>query len=166
MDALAENSVHHPLVWKKLLGCYVDKGRLFHDARDVFTIEMCLNLVESIYLPKDSPQELCSCTLLDASVTYYKPEILKDLLSVFSTSESQNDAVDPERRLSLAIVRALVPNSATSTNNSHQPHLFHDDSTISKYRLLRVAISAIQNVLRHHPVDPPSKEWCTDVFRR
>ncbi len=126
---------------------------------------MCLNLVTSIYLPKGSPQELCSCTLADASVTYYKPEIVNDLLSVFSTSESQNDAVDPERRLSLAIVRALVPNSAPSTFNSHQPHRFHDDSTISKYRLLRVAISAIQKVLRYHPVDPPSKEWCTDVFR-
>ncbi len=152
-------------MWKKLLDRYVDKGRLFHDAWDVFTIEMCLNLVTSIYLPKDSPQELCSCTLADASVTYYKPEILKDLLSVFWTSESQNDAVDPERRLSLAIVHALVPNSVPSTNNSHQPHPFHDDSTISKYQLLRVAIRGIQKVLRHHPIDPPSKEWRTDVFR-
>ncbi len=165
MDALAENSVHHPLVWKKLLGHYVDKGRLFHDARDIFTIEMCLNLVTSIYIPKDSPQELCSCTLMDASVTYYKPEILKDLLSVFSTSESQNDAVDPERRLSLAIVRALVLDSAPSTFNSDQRYPFPRDSTISKYRLFRVAIIAIQRVLRHHPIDPPSKEWRTDVFR-
>ncbi len=165
MRALAENSVHHPLVWKKLLGCYVDNGRLFYDARDIFTIEMCLKLVTSIYIPNDSPQELCSCTLADASVTYYKPEILNDLLSVFSTSESQNDSVDPERRLSLAIVRALVPNSALSTNISHQPHPLHDDSTISKYRLLCIAIGAIQKVLRHHPIDPPSKEWRTNVFR-
>ncbi len=57
MDALANNGVHHPLVWKKLLDRYADKEKLFRDMGDGFTIEMCLNLVTSIYLPEDSPPE-------------------------------------------------------------------------------------------------------------
>ncbi|PBK62046.1 hypothetical protein ARMSODRAFT_1025174 [Armillaria solidipes] len=164
MDALADNGVHHPLVWKKLLDRYADKEKLFHDTGDIFTIKMCLNLVTSIYLRKDSPQELCSCTFADASVTYCKPDILKGLLSFFEAFDLQKDTVDPERRLSLAIVRALAPDSAPSTFNSHQHYPFHRDSTISKYQLLRVALHAIQKVLHHHPVNPPSKQWRTDVF--
>ncbi|KAK0226805.1 hypothetical protein EDD85DRAFT_795126 [Armillaria nabsnona] len=78
MDALADNDVHHPLVWEKLLDHYVDKEKLFCDAGDGFTIEMCLNLVTSIYLPQDSPPESYSC-----------------LLAFFPTSESYNDLVDP-----------------------------------------------------------------------
>ncbi|SJL19031.1 uncharacterized protein ARMOST_22638 [Armillaria ostoyae] len=164
MDALADNGVHHPLVWKKLLDRYADKEKLFHDTGDIFTIKMCLNLVTSIYLRKDSPQELCSCTLADASVTYCKPDILKGLLSFFEAFNLQKDMVDPERRLSLAIVRALAPDSAPSTFNSHQRYPFHRDSTISKYQLLHVALHAIQTVLHHHPIDPPSKQWQTDAF--
>ncbi len=165
MDALADNGVHHPLIWKKLLDRYVDKEQMFHDAGDVFTIEMCLNLVTSIYLPEDSPSESYSRTLAYASVTDYKPEILKGLLAFFSASESHNDPVDPERRLLLAIVRALAHDSAPSTFNSHQRHPFYDDSTISKYRLLRVAFYAINKDIHYHPVDLPSKQWRANVFR-
>ncbi|PBK86025.1 hypothetical protein ARMGADRAFT_1035990 [Armillaria gallica] len=163
MDALADNGVHHPLIWKKLLGHYVDKEKMFHDLWDVFTIEMCLNLVTSIYLPEDIPPELYSCTLAYTLVTSHKKEILKGLLALFLASESHNDPVDCERRLSLAIVRALAPDSAPSTFNLHQPHPFHEDSTISKYRLLRVALHAIHKDI-HHLVNPPSKQWRTDVF--
>ncbi len=163
MDALADNGVHHPLIWKKLLGHYVDKEKMFHDVRDVLTIEMCLNLVTSIYLPEDIPPELYSCTLAYTLVTSHKKEILKGLLAFFLASEPHNNPVDCERRLSLAIVRALAPDSAPSTFNLHQPHPFHEDSTISKYRLLRVALHAIHKDI-HHLVNPPSKQWRTDVF--
>ncbi len=164
MDALADNGVHHPLVWAKLLDCYADKEKLIHGAGHGFTIEMCLNLVTSIYLPKDSPPESYSYTLAYALVTFYKKETLIGLLAFFSTSEPHNDLVDHERRLPLAIVRALAPDSeALSTFNSHQRHRFHDDSTISKYGLLRVALHVIHKDI-HHPVNPPSKQWRTDVF--
>ncbi len=164
IDFLADNDVHHPLVWKKLLDRYVVKEKLFHDWGDVFTIEMCLNLVTSIYLPEDSPPDTGSCTLAYASVTYYKPEILEGLLSFFSTSESHNDPVDPERRLPLAIIRALAHDSASSTLNLHQYYTFQHDSTITKYRLLRVALHAINKHIHNHPIDPPWKQWRIDIF--
>ncbi len=165
IDALAENGVHHLLVWKKILYCYVDKEKLSHDPADVVTIEMCLNLVTGIYLPEDSPPESCSCTLAYASVKYYKPELLKGLLSLFSPSDPHNDSlVDPERRLPLAIVRAFAPDSAPSTFDSHQHYPFHHDCTISKYRLLRVALHAINKDIHCRPLNLPSKQWRTDVF--
>ncbi|PBK79562.1 hypothetical protein ARMGADRAFT_1093042 [Armillaria gallica] len=165
MDALADNDVHHPVVWKKLSDRYVDKETFLRDMWDVFTIEMCFNLVTSIYLPEDSPPESYSCTLVYAIITSHKKEILKGLLTFFSASELHNDPVDPERRLLLAIVRALAPDSASSTNNSHQHHRFHHESTISKYRLLRVALHAINKAIHDHPVDDSSKQWRTNVFR-
>ncbi len=164
MHTLAENSVHHPLVWQKFLGCFVDKGRLFHDMRDIFTIGMCLNLVTSIYLPHNSPPDSYGFTLASASVTYYKQKLLTDLLMFFSTSKSDNDAVDPERRLSLAIVHALVPNAAWSVFNLHQRYLLDCDSTISKYRLLRIALNAINKAINNHAIDNSSKQWHTDTF--
>ncbi|KAK0226833.1 hypothetical protein EDD85DRAFT_891038, partial [Armillaria nabsnona] len=83
MDALADNGVHHPLVWKKLLDLYGVNEELFHDWGDAFTIEMCLNLVTRIYLPEDSPPESYSCTLAHALITSHKKEILTGLLAFF-----------------------------------------------------------------------------------
>ncbi|KAK0190190.1 hypothetical protein F5146DRAFT_1139775 [Armillaria mellea] len=163
MDALTDDRIHHPLVWKKILHRYVVNEELFHDWGDAFTIEMCLNLVTSMYLLEDSPSESCGCTLAYASVTYYKPEILKILLALFPTSETHNDAVSPERKLSLAIVHVFVPDSP-STINSHQPHPFHHGATISKYQLLCVALRTIHKDI-HDPVDPPSKQWQTHLFQ-
>ncbi len=137
--------------------CFMTRG-------DVFTIEMCLNLVTSIYLPQDSPPESYSCTLAYASVKSYKYEILKGLLVFFQTSESCDDPVDPERRLSLAILRALAPDSAPSTFNSHQRYPFDRDSTISKYRLLRVSLHAMNKAVNDHPDNDSSKQWRTDAF--
>ncbi len=165
MDALADNGVHHPLVWKKLLDLYEVNEELCHDWGDAFTIEMCLNLVTRIYLPEDSPSESYSCTLAHALITSHKKEILTGLLALFPTSELHNDAVDHERRLSLAIVHTLAPDSVPSTYNSNQPHPFHHDSTISKYQLLCVALRGIDKYIHYHPGDDSSKQWRTDVFQ-
>ncbi|SJL15291.1 uncharacterized protein ARMOST_18784 [Armillaria ostoyae] len=164
MDALADNGIHYPLMWKKLLGRYVGKGMLFHDVRDIFTIEICLNLVTSIYLPQHSPPESYSCTLAYASVTYYKQKLMTGLLTFFSTSEADNDAVSDERRLLLAIVRALAPDAAPSIFNSHQCYPLDRDSTISKYQLLHIALHGINNAINDHAIDNPSKQWRTSAF--
>ncbi|KAK0486775.1 hypothetical protein EDD18DRAFT_1360433 [Armillaria luteobubalina] len=162
MDALANNYVHHTLVWEKLLDHYIDKEKLIHSFGDRFTIEMCLNLVTSIYLPEDSPLETYTCTLAYTLITSHRKETLTGLLAFFQTSESDNLAVDLEQRLSLAIVCALVPDSTPSSINSRQPPPFCHDCTIFKYRLLRVALCAIKNTIRS--ADPPSKEWRTHLF--
>ncbi len=164
MDALADNGIHHPLVWEKLLDRYVDEDMLFHDLWDVFTIKMCLNLVTGIYLPHHSLPESYSCSLAYVSVTYCKQKLLTGLLTFFSTSESNTDAVGDERRLLLAIVRALAPDAARSIFNSHHAYPLDRDSTIYKYRLLRVALHAINKAINDHAVDNSSKQWRTDTF--
>ncbi|KAK0494290.1 hypothetical protein EDD18DRAFT_365480 [Armillaria luteobubalina] len=139
---LADRNLHHPVVWKKLLDRGVAKEQLFHDRWDVLTIDMCFSMVKSIYLPDCHPPTSCGCTLVCAAVTYYKPDILKSLLSFFESFDPHKDAVDPERRLPLAIVRALVSNSASAVHpGPHSP--FHHDSKISKYQLLHVALHAV-----------------------
>ncbi|KAK0481217.1 hypothetical protein EDD18DRAFT_1203662, partial [Armillaria luteobubalina] len=165
MDALADNNVHHPVVWKTLLDRYVDKETFFRSLWDIFTIEMCLNLVTSIYLPEDRPHESCGCTLADILVTCHKQKILTGLLAFFSTFESDNDAIDVERRLLLAILHALAPDSAQLAVHSGQHYPFGHDYTISKYRLLRAALRAIDKNIHYHPDDLPSAKWRTDVFQ-
>ncbi|KAK0209905.1 hypothetical protein IW262DRAFT_1468213 [Armillaria fumosa] len=142
IDALADNEVHHPIVWEKLLDHYVDKVKLIDNVGDSLTIEMCLNLVTSIYLPKDSPPKTYTCTLVYALITSHKKEILTGLLAFFLSSEPHNVAVDL---------------------NSHQPHPFHHDSMISKCQLLHVTLHAIHKDL-YHAVNPPSKEWWAHLF--
>ncbi|KAK0468546.1 hypothetical protein IW261DRAFT_1426370 [Armillaria novae-zelandiae] len=73
----ADRGLHHPAVWKKLLDRHVTKEQLFQDRWDALTIDMCLSMVKAIYLPECYPPEECSCTLVYATVTYCKPDILK-----------------------------------------------------------------------------------------
>ncbi|KAK0471459.1 hypothetical protein IW261DRAFT_1597270 [Armillaria novae-zelandiae] len=142
IDAFAANTVHHPLIWDNLLYRHVDKERLMHKVEDGLTIEECINLVTDIYSPKD--------------------KTLTCLLAFFPTSEPLNVAVDLEQRSLLAIIRTLVPDLAPSTSNSHRPHPFYHDSTISKYQLLCIALSAIRKDILS--ADPLSKEWQTLLF--
>ncbi|KAK0471447.1 hypothetical protein IW261DRAFT_894345 [Armillaria novae-zelandiae] len=164
MDVFADNSVHHPLIWERLLGRYVDKENLINTiGEDGFTIGMCLNLVTSIYPSEDSSPGTDNFTLAYPLITSHKNEILRRLLTFFPTSESDNITVDLEHSLSLAIFRSLVPDLALSIINSHQPHRFCRDSIFSKYQLLHVALRAIKQAM-FSVVDHPSKEWRTHLF--
>lgn len=162
MDALVDNNVHHLVIWNKLLERYVDKEKFLPYLWDSFTIEICLSLVTSIYLPKESPHKSCSCTLADILVTFHKSEILNRLLSFFKEFDFHQDADDQKRRLSLAIVRALMPDSAPFEFNSPQPYPLHRDLTVSTYQLLQVALRVIHKDI-DGPVDLHWIQWRTDV---
>ncbi len=67
MNALADYSYHHPVVWDHLLVRAVDQG-LFDEKSDdsVFTMETCLDLVKLLSTPDRNASASSSCTLLEA----------------------------------------------------------------------------------------------------
>ncbi|KAK0481045.1 hypothetical protein EDD18DRAFT_1113163 [Armillaria luteobubalina] len=159
MNALAHNVVHHPVVWKSLFPRAVEQG-LFSRASDtVLNVDMCFNLVASLFLTERASPASYSTTLADTAIECFPDEVLDNLLSFFENFDLYQESMDRRPRLLLAIMRLLVLNSEHSELNlidlhSSQRRFFHSDSTISKYRLLIVALYAISRRL-HDPDNPP-----------
>ncbi|KAK0201319.1 hypothetical protein DFS33DRAFT_1124874 [Desarmillaria ectypa] len=131
INALACTDLQHPFVWKNLLDHDTVKEGLFHDMRDFPTIQMCLGLAKNIYFPEMSPSTSYSCTFAAASAIFLREDVVQSLLSFLQEPDSHNNSVDLEARLLIAIIRHLVLDAAQLT--------LANDSTTSKYRLLRVA---------------------------
>ncbi|KAK0442506.1 uncharacterized protein EV420DRAFT_1485327 [Desarmillaria tabescens] len=141
MNALTYNDVHHPVVWKILFTCAVDQG-LFSRASDS-------SLVASLFLPDRLSSASSWMTLADTAAECFPDEVLDNLLSFFENFDLYQKSVErrPRPALLLAIMRLLVLNSEHSELNltgvhSSQRRFFHNNSTISKYRLLIVALYA------------------------
>ncbi len=104
------------------------------------------------------------CTLVCASVTYSDPDTPKGLLSFFEAVYLHKDAVDLKWRIWLAVLHALASNSDPLTFHWNQHYPFHRDSTISKYRLFRIALHTIDKYIPYKSINLSSKQWQTDVF--
>ncbi len=72
LDALTNNSLHHPLVWKNILDCHTVQKRLFDNPGNFLTDEMCRRFLIEIYSRSDTPSASYTCTLAHASVKYFK----------------------------------------------------------------------------------------------
>ncbi len=159
MNALAHNDVHHPVVWKSLFLRAVEQGLFNRTSDTVLNVDMCFNLVASLFLTERASPASYSTTLADTAAECFPDEVLDNLLSFFENFDLYQESMDRRPRLLLAIMRLLVLNSEHSELNlidlhSSQRRFFHSDSTISKYRLLIVALYAISRDL-HDPDNPP-----------
>ncbi|SJL18878.1 uncharacterized protein ARMOST_22480 [Armillaria ostoyae] len=91
LDALTNNGLHHPLVWKNVLDCSTVQKRLFDNPGNFLTDEMCRRLLIEIYSRSNTPSASCSCTLAHTSVKYFEPKLLRSLLSLFKKPRSRGD---------------------------------------------------------------------------
>ncbi len=122
MKALADNGVHHPLVWKSLLDWYtiIHEG-LFHSyPESILTDEMCDRLLTNIYFPSNAPSLSYNCTLAYVPAKYLQPDLLQSLLSRFKESRPDRDGVEFEEKVLLTIKIYLLCKAAQVifTNNS------------------------------------------------
>ncbi|KAK0433915.1 uncharacterized protein EV420DRAFT_1654321 [Desarmillaria tabescens] len=161
MNALTYNDVRHPVVWKIFVTRAVDQG-LFSRASDSFLdSEMCFSLVASLFLPDQLSSASSWITLADTAAECFPDEVLDNLLSFFENFDLHQESMErrPRPALLLAIMRLLVLDSEHSELNltgvhSSQRRFFHNNSTISKYPLLTIALYAISRGI-HDPDTSP-----------
>ncbi len=181
MNALADNHFHHPDVWKSIFNRASQQG-LFYREQSSFdllrrtpkysasgnsdlTIEMCLSLVTTIYLPERDSSTSHSCTLADAAVYHDRKNVLRTLLSFFEKSEFEKfdlyrQSENYERRLLLTIMRLLVSDS----QSIFQPRFSSThDYTFFRNQLLRIVVHALNKSV-HPPAMSPWK-FDPDVFK-
>ncbi len=109
-NALADNGVHHPLVWKNLLDCDTIDNGLFHRYPGLLTDEICDRLLINIYSPPNTPDTTAltyTCTLAEASIKYFKPDLLQSLLSRLKETHPHRDVVELEEKVMLAVKKYL-----------------------------------------------------------
>ncbi len=171
MNALADNRLHHPAVWRELYNWACDQG-LFYSSRidrfclssfnPDFTSEMFLSLIRSIYSSKRNCSTLLGCTLAESAVFDEIGTIVHIPLSLLEEYDL-NPLENYERRLLFAILRFSLHDmdAPQSTFHLHQPHFVHDEHF--KRQLLRIAVHALHRVI--HP--PASSPWMFDpeVFK-
>lgn len=167
MNALADNRLHHPAVWRQLYNWACDQG-LFYSSRidrfDLssfnpdFTSEMFLSLVRSIYSSKRNCSTLLGCTLAESAVFDEIGSLVHIPLSLLEEYDL-NPLENYEQRLLFAIIRFSLrdPEAPQSTFHLHQPHFVHDEHF--KRQLLRIAVHALNRVI--HP--PASSPWMFDL---
>ncbi|SJL18880.1 uncharacterized protein ARMOST_22482 [Armillaria ostoyae] len=153
MNALAHNDVHHPVVRKSLFLRALDEGLFSRTSDALLNVDMCFNLVASLFLTERASPALYSMTLADITAESFPEEVLDNLLSFFEDFDLYQESMDRRPRLLLAIMRLLVLNSEHLELNlidlhSSQRRFFHSDSTISKHWLLIVALYAISRDLQ------------------
>ncbi len=148
MNALADYSYHHPVVWDHLLVRAVDQG-LFDEKSDdsVFTMETCLDLVKFLSTPDRNASASSSCTLLEAAAIYHEDDVIGALLSFFETFDLYKGSIDPLPRLLITIMRFLVLDSENSPIVDsigllgERPHTY--TTFIYKHRLLEITLRVI-----------------------
>ncbi|SJL15587.1 uncharacterized protein ARMOST_19088 [Armillaria ostoyae] len=181
MNALTDNHIHHPDVWKSLFNHASEQG-LFHWEQSSFdllrqthkcsvsgnsdlTIDMCLSLVTTIYFPKRDSSTSYSCTLADAAVHHDRKNVLHTLLSFFERSEFDKFNLHPEsenyeRRLLLAIMHLLVSDSPSifepRVSSTH-------DSTFFRNQLLRIVVHALNKSV--HPPAMSLLKFDPEIFK-
>ncbi|KAK0184774.1 hypothetical protein F5146DRAFT_1144894 [Armillaria mellea] len=148
-DALAHNDVHHPVVWKSLFLCAVDNGLFSRKDDIILNVDMCFSLLASLFHPE----------------SVYRPSPA----SSTTTLADITDSMEHRPRLLVTIIHLLVLNSESSGLNLIDAHssqcFFHLHSTLSKYRLLVIALVVISREL-HDPLKVKSSLfWHRGVFK-
>ncbi|SJL18070.1 uncharacterized protein ARMOST_21642 [Armillaria ostoyae] len=148
MNALADYSYHHPVIWDHLLVRAVDQG-LFDEKCDdtVFTMETCLDLVKFLSIPDRSASASSSCTLLEAAAIYREDDVINALLSFFERFDLYKGSIDRLPRLLITIICFLVLDSENSPMVDsigllgERPHTY--TAFIYKHRLLEITLHVI-----------------------
>ncbi|KAK0492710.1 hypothetical protein EDD18DRAFT_1409195 [Armillaria luteobubalina] len=148
MDALADSSYHHPVVWDHLLKHAVDQGLFDEESSDtVFTMETCLDLLKFLSIPDGNSSVLSSCTLLEAAAIYHEKDVIGGLLSFFKAFDVCGGSIEPLPRLLITIIHFLVLDSENSPMVDsicllgECPHMY--STFIYKHRLLEIALCVI-----------------------
>ncbi|KAK0442501.1 uncharacterized protein EV420DRAFT_1649666 [Desarmillaria tabescens] len=148
MNALADYSYHHPVVWDHLLIRAVDQGLFIEKSDDtVFTMETCLDLVKFLSIPDRNPSACYSCTLVEAAAIYHEENVIGALLSFFEPFDVYKGSIDLLPRLLITIIRFLVLDSENSPIVDsigllgERPHTY--TTFIYKHRLLEVALHVV-----------------------